>query len=265
MNFNRWTALPAVLGIACAGVAALPMDAIAASITRVPGNFAFQDPSTPEGWENLNWVARGRASAPGDWEFGVTTDDNINGVVQQANWNWVSGQEVPWDLLWDDAENKLTFTIGGRELILDQTGPADGVFNGFFLWTNSVTTNNRVSPGTEMFLQVNTVNGMAVDPSVNSGATSPGPSAPTAQVISKFFYASDEAITSMSGFARMTWPDDGLNPQDERARDRVAFKIEGFYTGDTDTEAVPEPASVLGLLALGAVAVAGRSRRQQSV
>jgi hypothetical protein len=51
----------------------------------------------------------------------------------------------------------------------------------------------------------------------------------------------------------------------KRARDRVAFKIEGFYTGDTDTEAVPEPASVLGLLTLGAVAVAGRSRRQQSV
>jgi hypothetical protein len=261
MNFNRWTALPAVLGIACSGVAALPMDAIAASITRVPGNFAFQDPSTPEGWENLNWVARGRASAPGDWEFGVTTDDDINGVAQQADWDWMSGQEVFWNLLWDDAENKLTFTIGGETLVLDQTGPADGVFNGFFLWTRA-TTGNKVDAGTEMFLQVNNVNGMDVTSPVTSGATAP---APTGTVISKFFYASDEAITSMSGFARMTWPDGGVNPQQAAARDRVAFKIEGFYTGDTDTEAVPEPASVLGLLTLGAVAVAGRSRRQQSV
>lgn len=69
----------------------------------------------------------------------------------------------------------------------------------------------------------------------------------------------------MSGFARMTWPDDGLNPPDERARDRVAFKIEGFYTADTDTEPVPEPTSVLGLLTLGAVAVARKSRRQHPV
>lgn len=79
---------------------------------------------------------------------------------------------------------------------MDQAGPAEGGFNGFFLWTNTRTDPKHVSPGKEMFLQINTVNGIAVDPSVSRGATAP---APTGQAISKFFYASDEAIRPCLG------------------------------------------------------------------
>ena len=246
------------MGLSCAGAVALPSPSFAASITRIPENYAFRDPSVPEGWENLNWVTRGRASAPGDWEFGVTTEENINGVEDQAHWNWSNGEKVAWNLLWDDAGNELTFTIGGRTLNLDQAGPAKGPFNGFFLWTLSWTTSGRVDPGTEMFLQVETVNGTAVDASVNSSATA----TETGGEISKFFYASDETIQTMSGFARMSWLDGSPNPQAKRARDRVAFKIEGFYTGESQD--VPEPASLLGLLAIGATVTAGKALAQRS-
>lgn len=247
---------PAALGIAVAGVMALPTAAIAANITRVPGNFAYLTPSSPDGWENLNWATRGRASAPGDWEFGVTTDDNINGAVQQADWNWVNGQAVPWDLLWNAAENKLTFTIGGHVLVLDQDGTPPGIFNGFYLWTTS-RTDSRVDAGTQMYLQVNTVNGHTVEGSlVNSTATAP---VGGGQEISKFFFASDVAITTITGFARMSWPEGARNPQQSGARDRVAFKIEGFYTGITEEPpSVPEPASLLGLFAVGSLGVMGR-------
>lgn len=250
----RWTIIPTVVGIAAASIAITPTTALAASITRIPGNFATVDPSVPDGWGNLNWVGRGRASAPGDWEFGVTTDDNINGVVDQSQWDWMNGEDVAWNLLWDAPENKLMFTIGGETLTLDQDGAANGVFDGFFLWTTA-RTDNKVDAGTEMFLQVNTVNGMAVGPNVTSHATAPDGGG---QVISKVFYESDAAIIAMSGIARMSWLDGAKNPQDSRARDRVAFKIEGFYTGTDQPESVPEPGTLLGLLALSGAAVAGR-------
>ncbi|MDY6782201.1 MAG: choice-of-anchor W domain-containing protein [Cyanobacteriota bacterium] len=253
---RQWAAASAALGIGFAGLVAMPHATQAATITRVPGNFAHTTPNYPTDWENLNWVGRGRASAPGDWEFGVSTDVDINNPVQQSHWNWTSGQDVSWNLLWDAAENKVTFNIGGSSLVLDQPGQANGIFNGFFLWTTSRSHSSKVAPGTEMLVQVDTVNGMAVDPSVvNSSAVAPA----AGQVISKFFFASDEAITSMSGIARMSWPDGGPNPQTKGARDRVGFKIEGFY----QPVPVPEPASVLGLLAFGAVAVAGRNLKKR--
>ncbi|MDY7013794.1 MAG: PEP-CTERM sorting domain-containing protein [Cyanobacteriota bacterium] len=253
---SQWAAASAVLGMAFAGLVAMPADVLAATITRVPGNFAYSNPNYPGGWENLNWVARGRASAPGDWEFGVSTDDDINNPVQQSHWNWTNGEDVSWNLLWDAVANKMTFNIGGSSLVLDGEGEANGIFNGFFLWTTARGHHKKVGTGTEMLVQVDTVNGMAVDPGVaNSSAVAPN----GGQVISKFFFASDEAITSMSGIARMSWLDGAPNPQQKGARDRVGFKIEGFYTP------IPEPASILGLLGVGALAVAARkATRNQS-
>jgi hypothetical protein len=259
LNFmidHQWAAASAALGIAFTGLVAMPHEALAATITRVPGNFAYSTPNYPTDWENLNWVARGRASARGDWEFGVSTDEDINNPVQKSQWDWTNGEDVSWNLLWDAAANKMTFNIGGSSLVLDQEGQASKIFNGFFLWTTSRNDPNRVSAGTEMLVEVNTVNGVAVDPGVvNSSATAPETNS---QVISKFFFASNEAITSMSGVARISWLDGAYNPQMSGARDRVGFKIEGFNIGKFKVaQTVPEPTSVLGLLAFGTLAVVG--------
>lgn len=258
MNKYQWLAVPSALGIAITGLVTLPSEALAASISRIPGNFAGAVPSTPSGWTDLGWVTRGRASAPGDWEFGVTTQDNSSGVVQQTNWDWTNGENVGWDLLWNSDENEMTFTIGGQTLVLDQEGPASGTFNGFSLFTTSRTAENKVDEGTEIFLQVNEVNGMATGPEVTSSATSPEAGGPI--ISSQFFYESDEAITSVSGIARMSWLDGGLNPQDSRARDRVAFKIAGFSNGKSDEtpDSIPEPGTLFGLMMLGGLAITGR-------
>ena len=146
--------------------------------------------------------------------------------------------------------------IGGSNLVFDQPGDPIGEFNGFFLWTKSHTTDGRVDPGTEMLVQLNEVNGDAIAP-VTSSATAPE----NGLEISKFFFASDMAIESMSGFVKMSWPDGGNHPQQKRARDRVAFKIEGFYTGEPHTE-VPEAASALVLLALGALGLGLKQKKR---
>lgn len=94
-----------------------------------------------------------------------------------------------------------------------------------------------MAPGTEMFLQVDAINGIDIDP-VSSSAVAPETEGD--QTITKNYFSSDTQISSLSGIATMSWVDGAPNPNQAQARSRVELKIEGFSTS------VPEPLTLLG-------------------
>jgi hypothetical protein len=240
----------AALGTSVVGWAGLSEPVSAASLS-----FVSQGDATPAGWTNLNWTVEGRAgvAGAGDWEFGIK-DGTASNTAAQLNWTWNNSQEVAWSLDWDGTT--ALFSIGNQSIALAQPNPPSDIFNGFYLWTRATTADGQVDPGTNISLQVNAVNGESVTPA-SSSATAPT----SGTEITKNYFSSDTFISSLSGIASMSWLDDAVNPQQERARSRVSLRIEGFDTGerptdDSTTESVPEPTAIAGLLVLGALGAA---------
>lgn len=244
-----------VFSASVAGLAGLSKPVSAASLS-----FVSQGDATPDGWTNLNWTLEGRAgvAGAGDWEFGIK-DGAATSPAAQFNWTWNNSQAVAWSLDWNGTT--ALFSIGNQSIALAQPNPSSDIFNGFYLWTRATTADGQVDPGTNISLQVNAVNGESVTPA-SSSATAPT----SGTEITKNYFSSDTFISSLSGIASMSWLDDAVNPQQERARSRVSLRIEGFDTGERPTqvpptESVPEPASLVGLLLLGALGAASGVKR----
>ena len=157
---------------------------------------------TPPDLTNLNWTVEGRAGSQGfaDWEFATEEDGNNQTTVEQLNWDWQNGQDVLWLLTWDG--NTVSFTLGGQTIAFYQDNPPAKSLDAFYLWTRATTKSGTVDPGTKIFLEVNEVNGIEVDP-VSSLATAPVGEGNTN--ITKNYFASDTSITSLSGIANMSW------------------------------------------------------------
>lgn len=211
----------------------------------------------PPNWTNLNWTVEGRAGAKGfaDWEFATKEDDGLK-TVEQLNWNWQNGQEVPWMLTWDG--NTVSFSLGGQTIAFNQENPPAKSFNGFYLWTRATTASGKVDPETKMFLEVNQVNGIAVNPVFSSAIAPPGQGNTN---ITKNYFASDTSIKSLSGIANMSWLLGSPNPNQANARSLVGLKIEGF---SDPSASVPEPGTVAGVLAMGMFGVTSVLRRKRS-
>jgi hypothetical protein len=234
--------------------------------------------SDPIGWQSLGWEARGRAGRTTEYQFAVRPDGR-DAAVATANWNWISGQQVDWSLLWDQSKNKMTFNIGNKSLKYKQDIPAVGSFTNFSLETLVNTSpfgrngQNKVGTSTTMELAVNTVNGVQVNPLlVNSKASGAQPNdAPlidSNKDIDKYYFISDTPISSMSGFVKMSWLSPDLNPRTQRAGERVTFKIEGGtgipFPLEDSIQPVPEPAPTFGFLAVGAILAGTALKKNRS-
>lgn len=248
---NKLVATTLAAGASVLGFGMLSQPAAAIDLT-----FVHEGDTVPEGWTNLNWTVEGRAGAKGfaDWEFS-TKEDDIHTTVEQLQWNWQNDQEVPWLLNWDG--NTVSFTLGGQTIAFYQENPPAKSLDGFYLWTRATTKSGKVDPGTEILLNVNAVNGIAVDPVSSSAIAPPGEGNTD---ITKNYFASDTSITSLSGIANMSWLEGSPNPNLENARSRVGLKIEGFSTSTS----VPEPGTVAGIVAMGMFGVTSVLRRKKS-
>jgi len=238
-----------------AGASVLSFGMLSQPAAAIDLTFVSEGDTVPEGWTNLNWTVEGRAGAKGfaDWEFS-TKEDDIHTTVEQLQWNWQNDQEVPWLLNWDG--NTVSFTLGGQTIAFYQDNPPAKSLNGFYLWTRATTKSGKVDPGTEILLNVNAVNGIAVAP-VSSSAIAPLGEGNT--TITKNYFASDTSITSLSGIANMSWLEGSPNPNLENARSRVGLKIEGFSYAS-----IPEPGAVAGLVAMGMFGVTSVLRRKKA-
>jgi hypothetical protein len=251
---NKLITTSLAVGASVISFGVLPQPASAVNV-----NLVQEGDLTPNGWTNLNWTLEGRAGAKGqrDWEFGIG-EDQFSRPTGEFHWDWQNQQEVPWTLDWNG--NRVSFTIQNQTISYSQQTPPAKSFDGFYLWTRATTANRKVDPGTKMFLQVNTVNGMGINP-VSSSATAPALTADNLTDITKNYFASDTPINSLSGIATMSWSDGALNPNEEAAGSRVGLKIEGFSTSSTP---VPEPLTLLGsATALGFGALLKRQYSKQ--
>lgn len=209
--------------------------------------------------DSLGWkveVRAGQAGTSGTYEGAIGPNGADADRFADFQWQWENGEAVDWMLNWDGSV--ATFDFGGKVIASDSLSP-EGPFDGIGILTKAIATEGRVESGTTMDLIFQTVNGMDVE--AFSSSTAGG-----VEFEEKFFL-SDEPISTISGLATLTW--DSLNPNLNNAQSRVAFKIEGFDSmpgetgpigGGSDT-AVPEPASILGLLAVGAVGAGSLKRR----
>jgi hypothetical protein len=238
-----------------AGASVLGLGLLSQPAAAIDLTFVSEGATVPEGWTNLNWTVEGRAGAKGfaDWEF-ATKEDGEQTTIEQLEWDWQNDQEVPWLLTWDG--NTVSFTLDGQTIAYYQDNPPAQSLDGFYLWTRATTKSGTVDPGTEIFLEVNEVNGIEVDP-VSSLATAPVGEGNTE--ITKNYFASDTSITSLSGIANMSWLEGSPNPHLANARARVGLKIEGFSYAS-----VPEPGTVAGIVGMGLFGVSSALRRKKA-
>lgn len=215
-------------------------------------------------WTNLGWKVEGRAGADpqagsrdDDYEIAIGPNGAQADLVAQQNWLWQNGQTVNWNLNWNGSTAEFKFD--GLPPIAYTPAVTTGLFNGLSLFTQVLTNDGKVQPGTALNLLVTTVNGQAV----TDQAAQPVFSNSVGPAINQAFYTSNVAIQSLAGTVNLSWPS-GFNPQTASARSRVDFQIQGYTVGQPPVD-VPEPTATLGLLALGAVGAMAVRQRNRTV
>lgn len=260
MSKSSLLAISALLGVTAGSLG------IATPVLAVQLNLVQDAPyaPAPSGWTNLGWKVEGRAGAPfgEDYEFAIGPNGAQANNTGQIYRDWNNDEILDWSFNWNGQTAK--FTLGGEEILYSLLNPSPNIFNGFSLLTNVDTRSydapalgtRRVAEGTEINLIVNTLNGPNITDSSNVFSNSIG-QAEEAQSLSKKFFASPIAITSLTGTVKMSWLD--IDPNAIKARSRVTFQIQGY---DFEEKRIPEPTSILSLLAFGAFGVTTLIKRQ---
>ncbi|MEM1425655.1 MAG: choice-of-anchor W domain-containing protein [Cyanobacteria bacterium P01_H01_bin.130] len=229
---------------ALASLMAVPA-ANAATLTSV------SDFSERDTWDKL-FEVEGRAGGRGDYEYAIGPEGANSENTGTIELDWINGEEVAWDLIWDGTT--ATFSIGGRSISYNSptlVGPNE--FDGLYFLAQAKGAGSKISPGTEMFLAIEEINGM-----VQTDLDARGVAPESGGNLQRFLFTSDMDITSLSGIARLSWDPDGVNPVAKRAAGRATFKIKGYDA--TDTMDVPEPGMLLGLLAFGGIGYLQKKR-----
>jgi hypothetical protein len=238
--------IPILTTVSCT-VASLSVSAIATAV-----ELSLVEP-TPTDWIDLEWKAEGRAGAFGfeDYEFAIGPNGAQADNTGQIYLDWENGVDVNWRLDWDGTT--VLFTVGEETISYTASPPSEVVFDGFSLLTNVKTEAGFVEPDTRLELSVNTVNEMSVD---NIFLESIAPE--TGSDLQKFYWESNEIISSLAGTTRLSW--DSLNPNVSRARSRVDFQIVG-YDINADSTNIPEPTTTAALLTLGGLMTLSKLKR----
>lgn len=211
--------------------------------------------STPTDWIDLEWKAEGRAGAFEfeDYEFAIGPNGAQADNTGQIYRDWENGGDVNWRLDWDGTT--VLFTVGEETISYTASTPSGAVFDGFSLLTNVKTEAGFVEPDTHLELTVNTVNEMSVD-NVFLESIAPEMGAD----LQKFYWESNEIISSLAGTTRLSW--NSLNPNGSRARSRVDFQIVG-YDINADSTHIPEPTTTAGLLTMGGLMALSKLKKPQ--
>ena len=254
MNMNNVKILSVAMGVTAVGLGMLSTPASAITISPVT-----TPPDPPSGWTDLGWVVEGKGGG-NTWEIALE-DANYN-VKTDRDWTWENGDDVPWQLDWNETANEVTFKLGAgtpseRTLSFTSSPAGPSKWNGFSLWTRATTKANKVDPGTNVLLEVLEIResgeaAYSTVTDVSSSATSP---ASGTNITKNFFTTGSDNIDSMRGIVNLSWT--GVNPQQRNASSRVGFKIKGFDPLDPPeppsqlVQSLPEPGSIFSLLALG--------------
>ncbi|HEY9298669.1 MAG TPA: choice-of-anchor W domain-containing protein [Phormidium sp.] len=258
-------AMSAALGVTAGGLGlAIPASAVQLQLVQ-DSPYA----PAPSGWTDLGWKVEGRAGAPfgEDYEFAIGPNGAQANNTGQIYRDWNDGEVVDWSFNWDGQTAK--FALAGQEILYSLLNPSPNIFNGFSLLTNVDTRSynapalgtRRVKEGTEIDLIVKTLNGENVtdtSETFDSIFSSSIGQAAAAQSLSKKFFSSPTAITSLTGTVKMSWLN--INPNEIKARSRVTFQIQGY---DVEGQrSIPEPTSTLTMLVFGAFGAASLLKRR---
>ena len=177
----------------------------------------------------------------GDQEIQLLTPPPNASAVDREQFAWTSGEAVAFSLEYDGTE--AIYTVGGRVV---STTAFSGSANEIFLRT-------RATDSASLLLSNLTFNGEAIAEELFSSTLGTSNS-------SDVDYLRIQDITSpfvFSGLSTLTWSEDT-----NRLRgSHLAYQIKvgtGTFNAPGEVESTPEPASLVGLLGVAAVGLAGR-------
>lgn len=234
-------------GLAVAGTlsGANIQSSLAATFTPLPG---FTDANfnqlKNDGKFQEDWVAEGRIGGPTTFEQGIVnwTTNTTNNTPATAHFNWPNGTAVSFSVTYDTANNgTLTYQLDGlAPLVVTNITESVRVpeINHLFLRTRS----NRSD--TSVILQDLQIGGMSYAGNLTSSGAGDV----------DYLQISDLNVPfTLTGKAILSW--EGNSP----TQSNLAFQIKGGYNVPMG---VPEPASVLGLLAVGGLGLATKRSKQ---
>ena len=169
-----------------------------------------------------------RSSRGGDWELGLWSPDR---VTDQSHFDWTSGEQVGFTLVWDAAAGRADFSLGNgqgaRDVSADEPDPIGSL----------VIRLASYRDGSVGRLDSLTLNGVALDGRLHA-------SGGTASLLLED--ATLRTGFSLSGRATFSW-----RPGDTPRGSQSAFQIKAFHEAPP-VMAVPTPtAGSLALVGLG--------------
>ncbi len=252
-----------------------------------------------EVYERQLWTAVNRIGGKNTWEHALTTDNTGIVIPTPIDRTWVSNQQVPFRLLYDEATRQVQFILNpssANPQITTYTAPpltANNKLEGIEILANVRTgfcangIDQSVSPNTRSTLQVTSIRARGSSTSVNIKPTAGTASAiePTIPGFEqqKMFIPFSQILTSatnkdasrIDGFVNINWPASGVNPQTscrDGANARITSQIIPYSTipqtslptttASPDIQSTPEPSSIFGLLLMGTAGI--RLRRQSN-
>ncbi|MBE9061400.1 putative Ig domain-containing protein [cf. Phormidesmis sp. LEGE 11477] len=167
------------------------------------------------------WSFEARAGGITTYEFAIGPNGAQTDLHQQAEHVWENGEEIAWSLQVE--EQTVQFVIDGQLL----TYPVEEALslNALSLYTKVNTTNeNKVGEGTAMALEIHSVNQSQLESPLLLSSEGPN----DGQDLDQLFVSKDGLISSVSGVARMSWPEDAPDPRLKNSQGRVTFYITGY-------------------------------------
>lgn len=271
--YKKFFTIPASIGIAIASLSLLSTPANAYVLNTIAEGVNPTNPflAYPKLFE-VEW--RAGTDGFGDYEAAIGPNGaNVGAANPQIQLDWQRNIAINWQIDYDQLLGTATLTINNQTSIY--TGIANLPWDRIGLFANVKSKAGLVVNSTRTTLNVSTINDetVLVENSINNdaGINARLSNKPT---FSRYFEGVDEddfttlvPITSMTGTISIGWNVNAPNPQPPGIRgagSSVDIKLKAYESPDIDVEAtvVPEPSSILGLLAVGLLGASVRLKHQ---
>lgn len=274
--YKKFFTIPASIGMAIAGVSLLSTPANAYVLNTIAEGANPTNPflAYPKLFE-VEW--RAGTDGFGDYEAAIGPNGaNVGASDPQIQIDWQRGAAIPWSIAYDQINGIAVFTMNSQSSTYTvPSGLAGLPWDRIGLFANVKSKAGQVVAGTRTTLNVSTINNetVLVENSNNNNASINARlfNRPT---FSRYFEGVDEddfttliPITSMTGTISIAWLANGPNPQPPSIRGAGSFidvKLKAYESSDIDPvdTVIPEPSSILGLLAVGLLGASVRLKRQ---
>lgn len=240
--------IPALLGMAAAGLAAQPATALTLDLVQ----FGIASDPHPLGFgqelEIFQSEWRAGVNGAGDYEAAIGPNGADYPIAGSFEIDWGNAQAVVWDLLYEASDGVSRLTMNGQTVTYDS--PKSGPFDKFALIAKVTDRpDGLVAPGTSIEIQITDINGCG--PTCNLSDTLTSAVFNTQPSQAKYF-TSDTPITSMVGQVVMRWTSQDPQPPGRGARSSVGVEFKAYDPVNINPQStIPEPSSLLGLLAVG--------------